>query len=385
MRTSTPLSSFLIFLLTALLPFMSFAESCETSVLFTEVSNNLTVGFSDESTSTCQIVAWNWNLGDGTYSTIEHPTHTYPYASTYHVCLTLTLEDEEGLFEESVSCKEIVIENGLPCALNANFESLVDNDGSVLLTENCNSGFFTNIESFEWSFGDGTTDEGEFAAHTYIESGTYDVCLTVHGSTGESTCQNAQCIELEVAIVLPVISASFEIKSADHCRIIPKATSLPVENVQVIQHRWELSDGRVFFGDQPEIDLLQNGELEICLIEECLTLGQYQEFISCQSIEVDCVTSQEIQAPSMDVTLEEASQDENKKFEVKRFTDQIQLRSSSSESTVVSLFDASGRLLGQYKLSGGASLNIPLFKTGLVIVQMVTAEGFLAVYRTCSL
>lgn len=385
MRTSTSPYSFLISCLTALLPFMSFAESCETSALFTAASSNLTVSFSDESSSNCEIVAWNWNLGDGAYSNIQNPTHTYPYASTFHVCLTLTLEIEEGLFEEHVSCQEIVVENGLPCALNADFEVMADNDGSVLLTENCNTGFFTSIESFDWSFGDGTTDEGEFAAHTYAESGTYDVCLTVHGTTGESTCQNVQCMEVEVAIVLPAISASFEIKSADHCRIIPNATSLPVENVEVVEHRWELSDGRIFYGNQPEIDLLENGELEICLIEECLSLGQYQEFVSCQMIEVDCIDAQEVQAPSMNVTFEEANLQADKNVEIKRFTGQMQLKSIDSDSRVVRLFDASGRLLKQFNLPGESTLNIPMSQTGLVIVQTVSAEGLLAVYRTTTL
>jgi PKD repeat protein len=41
-----------------------------------------------------------------------------------------------------------------------------------------------SIESYSWSFGDGTTAEGIAPTHTYATSGTYTVTLTVDGSSG---------------------------------------------------------------------------------------------------------------------------------------------------------------------------------------------------------
>ena len=34
--------------------------------------------------------AWNWSFGDGTYSTIKNPTHTYSAAGNYTVALTVS-------------------------------------------------------------------------------------------------------------------------------------------------------------------------------------------------------------------------------------------------------------------------------------------------------
>ena len=45
----------------------------------------LTIGFSDASTNTP--IAWNWSFGDGTYSTVQNPRHTYSKAGNYSVTL----------------------------------------------------------------------------------------------------------------------------------------------------------------------------------------------------------------------------------------------------------------------------------------------------------
>ena len=43
----------------------------------------LTVAFTDTSTSTPTV--WNWSFGDGNYSNLQNPTHTYTEAGTYSV------------------------------------------------------------------------------------------------------------------------------------------------------------------------------------------------------------------------------------------------------------------------------------------------------------
>ena len=40
------------------------------------------------------IVRWEWNFGDGTTSTEEHPLHTYPGINTYAVSLAVTDEND---------------------------------------------------------------------------------------------------------------------------------------------------------------------------------------------------------------------------------------------------------------------------------------------------
>ncbi len=54
----------------------------------------LTVDFTDTSIDPDGfIVSWDWNFGDGTGSTQQHPSHTFDTANTYHVTLIVTDDD----------------------------------------------------------------------------------------------------------------------------------------------------------------------------------------------------------------------------------------------------------------------------------------------------
>ena len=54
----------------------------------------LTVNFTDTSVDPDGfIVSWDWDFGDGTGSTQQHPSHTFDTANTYHVRLTVTDND----------------------------------------------------------------------------------------------------------------------------------------------------------------------------------------------------------------------------------------------------------------------------------------------------
>ena len=64
-------------------------------------SNGLTVDFTDASTDLDgSIVSWNWNFGDGLFSTAQNPTHTYDNADTYIVRLKVT--DDDGAADSTI-------------------------------------------------------------------------------------------------------------------------------------------------------------------------------------------------------------------------------------------------------------------------------------------
>ena len=78
-------------------------ETETTETTSTTVVNTITAGFSGTpitgtgpldvtftDTSTGSPSTWNWDFGDGSQSTLQNPSHTYPVPGTYTVSLTVT-------------------------------------------------------------------------------------------------------------------------------------------------------------------------------------------------------------------------------------------------------------------------------------------------------
>lgn len=57
------------------------------------------------------VEGWCWDFGDGNYSSLQNPSHTYEEAGTYEVCLTII--DSKGCMNES--CMTIVAEQACDC------------------------------------------------------------------------------------------------------------------------------------------------------------------------------------------------------------------------------------------------------------------------------
>lgn len=57
---------------------------------FSWSTNELQVVFSQNSQCDSNTVSWEWDFGDGTNSTLEHPDHFYGQDGTYTVCLIIT-------------------------------------------------------------------------------------------------------------------------------------------------------------------------------------------------------------------------------------------------------------------------------------------------------
>lgn len=121
--------------------------------------------FSDSSIGA---TSWLWNFGDGTTSTLQNPTHTFPAFASYTVTLTaiddtcshtktftLNLFDESPTFtaDRRVACKAAAI-NFTPQSTN-----------------------LTNIVTYAWDFGNGTSSTTQNPQVIYTTSGNYDVSL----------------------------------------------------------------------------------------------------------------------------------------------------------------------------------------------------------------
>jgi PKD repeat protein len=125
--------------------------------------------------------SYSWTFGDGGTSTSVYPMHQYTSPGTYNVCLTVAMNGQT-----CTSCQVVVIGSTPNC--NANYFAIVD-------STNANQLYFFNQStggnSYYWYFGDGSTSTSANPTHTYANSGTYLVCLTIYSNS--SNCQDSYC------------------------------------------------------------------------------------------------------------------------------------------------------------------------------------------------
>jgi plastocyanin len=118
----------LTLLLLLLSTISSWAQNCTADFSFGPT--DLTIDFTDQSTFSPgdPIVSWGWNFGDGSTSSAQNPTHTFPDPDKYDVCLTietnsgcsdqLCIEIETCVLQLSVSMGDCDANNQIPITIN---------------------------------------------------------------------------------------------------------------------------------------------------------------------------------------------------------------------------------------------------------------------------
>jgi PKD repeat protein len=139
-------------------------------------------------------ISYYWNFGDGVYSILANPLHTFPSAGNYTVLLlsynnsySLASIDTANKYFHYLPCKDINNTNvsitNIPCIANPNFSIISAGSPHYYYVI---PSFPYNISSSVWNWGDGSSSSILYDSHTYSASGTYDVCLTVTASCGST-------------------------------------------------------------------------------------------------------------------------------------------------------------------------------------------------------
>lgn len=140
----------------------------------------LPVSFTDLSTpGNGTITQWQWDLGDGTTSNLQHPAHTYNASGNYNVTLLVT---------NSFGCSKVLTKNQyvkVSAGTHADFTAVNTNACQAPFTVN-----FQNLSTgnapltYLWHFGDGGTSTSANPSHVYTLPGNYTVQLITTNSTG---------------------------------------------------------------------------------------------------------------------------------------------------------------------------------------------------------
>ncbi len=120
-----------------------------------------------------------WNFGDNTTSTDLKPTHEYAAYGEFKVCLTITTAT--GC--KSNYCATVKVE-GLPVITGCKFDLVIKPKPETPNTFLFYAVSQSEINTWNWKFGDGKTATGKNPEHAYEKTGTYEVSCTVTTANG---------------------------------------------------------------------------------------------------------------------------------------------------------------------------------------------------------
>jgi PKD repeat protein len=179
-------------------------------------------------------IAWAWNFGNGTTSSIRYPTARYASGGSYPVTLSVTT-DSGGV---ATLIDTILITE----STNADFSFTPKSDcyvpGRQYVVKFTDES--TGATSWLWNFSDGYTSTEQNPAHAYLNPGIYTVKLRVNGPCGPDSLTQTGVIEyadsLSETLFRYVISPtdSLTVNFSD-----TSATSV------VVHRRWNFGDGQV--------------------------------------------------------------------------------------------------------------------------------------------
>jgi PGF-pre-PGF domain-containing protein len=155
----------------------------------------LTVRFTDLSFGSP--TNWNWSFGDGNYSILPSPVHTYAYAGTFTVSLHATNAAGSSLSTRS-NYIDVTTSIIPPTASFTGTPTSGAVPLSVLFTDTSSG----SPATWNWSFGDGMFSTSQNPNHIYSVNGTYTVSLNATNSAGTNTAIRADYIS--VSATLPV-------------------------------------------------------------------------------------------------------------------------------------------------------------------------------------
>lgn len=216
----------------------------------------LIVQFSDSSLNSP--TSWNWDLGNGTFSTQQNPIATYFNPGSYSVKLIAT--NASGV--DSVRKVNFIIVNDVPTVSFSSNTTAGCYPLKVQFTDfsSPNSG---TISSWLWDFGDGNTSTQQNPTNTYTSVGSFTVTLKVKNSAGcEKILNKPNLINIAGGV-----KADFSIGSLNSCSAPVNVSFVNNSNgTGTLNYLWDFGDGATSTLFSPTHNYTSSGSFTVTLI-----------------------------------------------------------------------------------------------------------------------
>ncbi len=227
---------------------------------FQTAVSTFTINFEDYSLG--EVVAWEWNFGDGTISHESNPTHIYEEEGEYLVSLSITT----FLGCTSTIAYPILVwgedDDWYPIDCQTNFFFTPTDEPLTIQFEDLSHG---EVVDWAWHFGDETYAYEQHPVHTYTEEGVYLVLLETATADG---CYEDFWMEVWVG-------SDLWDELPDGCQAL--FTAVLNENEvsfqdqseasdEIVNWFWDFGDGNAFIGQNPVHTYAEVGVYEVSLV-----------------------------------------------------------------------------------------------------------------------
>ena len=244
-------------------------------------------GYVNTNDSNAYPITYVWMFGDGTSGTGQYLTHQYNAPGPFTVCLTASTAN--GC--TSTFCDSIYISGTNPgnsCMANFYLDSVNTSSSTFSFIDASITDSLSNVISYNWSFGDGTTSTLQNPIHTFSSPGNYYVCLNITTSNGctSSSCQyvyvnnggqNTTCQASFVAYIDSISVPALTVYNF-YDQSVPDSTST------IISWNWSFGNGTSSNLQNPQATLGGPGTYNVCLT---ITTNSGCTSTSCQNIIVN--------------------------------------------------------------------------------------------------
>jgi PKD repeat protein len=248
------------------------SKSCPAKSVFsyTTIYNNTTgntdVQFHNQSAG--DNVTYYWEFGDGGYSELSEPVHSYENQGVYRVILTVY-----DFVEKCMNYSDQLVEIG-DISCNADYVYYYAANNLEVHFTNRTSGI---ANSYYWQFGDGTYSYDKNPVHTFAEAGIYTACLTTRDTV--SGCQSSICQEIKAGIIECTANFSYIVDTENR---IAQFTDQSVG--AITDWYWTFGDGTTSMEEEPTHVYNLPGSYNVCL--HIYGIGESNHSQICKQVQV---------------------------------------------------------------------------------------------------
>ncbi len=188
-----------------------------------------------------QNLDYEWQFGDGGFSVLTEPQHTYTNVDTFETTLRVT-NDFGCLNADS----QLIVVDGPSARYN-----VIPDSGCKPLTYRFRAFDKRGVDEIQWDFGDGNTAVGDTVKHDYTRGGTYNPVIIIdNGKSNNQACEYG--VNLPDTIPVDTHQAVFSPTKPSFC--IYEDVLLDNKSKGTIQaYEWQLlPNGEVDSGQNPD-------------------------------------------------------------------------------------------------------------------------------------